>query len=373
MFVLIVCPIFHVVCIQIPRIDHVSLVAVSSTKVITILNSTCDECLCAALVNHSVAVNCFLNNDTCQLFDRVPNRYRIEPGEQAELYFPSGSIPNASQCCMPDLDALLAELYNAYQITVSQSSTRFLALDNHGYLISMNDWGHGITRSIPRNLTVVDQTAVSAYSMRSLAFYDDAYYLGSDTNTIQIVDSNTLATVNLITHPNISGVRDIMFLRDGQTMVVTSTYNQQLFFFNRSSSSPINYTFSYQVTTSYPSPHGLWSVNDSFFYTTSWDSSSVYSHATADGVAWTETLFADTRVETNSSGASNVMIDECERRWITIPDSGMIIYDSGGSFLGRFTPTWSGIFDAILMPDYVMYLSDWTSQQIIRLDPQIQC
>ena len=209
--------------------------------------------------------------------------------------------------------------------------------------------------------------------MRSLAFYGNAYYLGSDTNTVQIVDSNTLSTVNLITHPNISGVRDIMFLRDGQTMVVTSTYNQKLFFFNRSNTSTVNYTYSYQLLTAYQSPHGLWYVNDSFFYATSWNGKTVYAHATADGVTWTETLFADTSLKASSSGASNMIIDECERRWITIPNSGMIIYDSGGSFLGRFTPTWSGIFDAILMPDYVMYLSDWSNNQIIRLDPHIEC
>ena len=49
------------------------------------------------------------------------------------------------------------------------------------------------------------------------------------------------------------------------------------------------------------------------------------------------------------------------------------LYDSGGSFLGRCTPAWSGIFDALLIVDYVMYLSDWSNNQIIRLDPHITC
>ena len=126
----------------------------------------------------------------------------------------------------------------------------------------------------------------------SIAFHDQAYYIGTDSLTIEVIDSLSSSTVNVINHASLNGVRDIMFLRDGQTMVAASTWRQKLVFFNRSSTSSFNYSFAYEVSTSYLAPHGLAYVNDSFFYATSWDGNRVYSHATSDGVTWTETLVA---------------------------------------------------------------------------------
>ena len=140
MIMVVVQQISLVVCIQIPRIDNVSLIPITPTNFTTIFNSTCDQCICSALANHSAALNCFPNNNTCELFDRVPIRYRLQPVGQAQLYFPRGSLPNASQCCMPDLNELLKKLNNATKISVVQTGPRSLVVDDHGYIVTIQNW-----------------------------------------------------------------------------------------------------------------------------------------------------------------------------------------------------------------------------------------
>ena len=370
---LILWSILDVSCVQIPWIDNASIVPMSTTTFTNIHNSTCDQCICTALANHSAALNCFLGNDTCQLFDQVPIRYRLQPGVQAKLYFISGSVPNASQCCMPDLNVLLDKLKNATMTTANQPSPRCLAVDNHGYIVTIKSWNPNMSRFSPSNLTLVDVIPLLQGNIQSIAFHGDAYYIGSNTNSIEVVDSNTVSTVNIIMHPNVSGVRDMIFLRDGQTMVVASTGNNKLVFFNRSSSSSVNYTYSYAVSTSYPAPHGLWYVNDSFFYATSWDVNSVYSYVTTNGVTWNETLFANVNSLVSGAGAAHVTVDECGRKWVSRGSNTTIIYDSGGTHIGNFILPSTEIFDTLFMDNYVMYLSDSVGGKIIRFDPHVAC
>ena len=370
--ILIFWPILSISSLQIPRIDNVSLVPIAPAN-ITTLNSTCQQCICAALANHSAALNCFGNN-TCLLFDRVPLRYRLQPVTQSKLYFPTGSLPNASQCCMPDLNVLLTKLKNASTISVNQNHPRCLVLDNHDYIVTIPYQGNAIRRFHALNLTFVDQINLTKGNIQNLAFDGHAYYTSSDnTNTIELIDSNNLSTVNVISHTDVNGVRDMIFLRDGQMMVIASAWNQKLVFFNRSNSSSVNYTYSYSVPTSYPTPHGLWYVNDSFFYATSWNNNSVYSHATADGITWNEKLFANVNAVPSGGRAAHVMVDECGRRWVSQESNTMIIYDGNGTYIGNFTLPSISIFDALLADNYVMYLSDSLGNRIIRLDPHLSC
>ena len=370
---LILWSILDVSCVQIPWIDNASIVPMSTATFTTIRNSTCDQCICTALANRSAALNCFLGNDTCQLFFNVPIRYRLQPSVQAKLYFISGSVPNASQCCMPDLNVLLAGLTNATKISVSQPAPERLVLDDHGYIVTIQDWGPNMTRYSSQNLTLVDRKGLTQSSSKTIAFYDNAYYIGTESNIIEVVDSTSLSTVNVITDSNIYHVRDMIFLDDGQTMVVASAGNNKLVFFNRSNSSSVNYTYSHQVTSTYTGPHGLWYVNDSFFYATSWDANSVHSYATTDSVTWNETLFANVSSVVSGARATYMTVDECGRKWLSVGGTTMIIYDDNGTHIGSFDVPSTGIFDALFMDKYVMYLSDQAGKKIIRLDPHITC
>ena len=258
-------------------------------------------------------------------------------------------------------------------ITVSQTKPRCLGLDNHGHLVTVHHGGSTINRYSSLNLTLVDQIPLTQSGAASITFHGDAYYIGTDSSNIEVVDSNTLLTVNVITHPNISGVRDIIFLGDGQIMVVSSTNNQRILFFNRSNTSSVNYTFAYELSTSYSGPHGLWYVNDSFFYATSWNANSVYSYATVDGVTWNETLFANVNTIVASGGVTHVSVDGYERRWMSRGGNTMLIYDSSRVYVGNFTLPSNGVFDALFIDNCSMYLSDYVGGQIIRLDPHVTC
>ena len=157
-------------------------------------------------------------------------------------------------------------------------------------------------------------------------------------------------------------------------MVACSISGQTLVFLNRSSFSPINYTFAYQTTPSYPLPHGLWYVNDSFLYATSWTGNSVYSHATTDGVTWIETLFTNVNTVVSGDGAADVTVDECGRKWVSRNAGTMIIYDRSGTYVGNLTLSSVGIFDAMFLNNYVLYVADsWGGGRLIRLDPNITC
>ena len=75
---------------------------------------------------------------------------------------------------------------------------------------------------------------------------------------------------------------------------------------------------------------------------------------------------------TNQWGA-HVMIDDCQRRWMSGSGNGVFIFNSEGHHLGMFESTSTGLFDARFAENYVLYLSYLSAGKIVRLDPQIEC
>ena len=329
-----------IACIPLPYIAGVSLVPRSSKSIATVYNSSCDQCLCSALVNASVAVNCFLNNNTCQLFAYAPISYRLQSNPQATLYFTNKTLPSPSECCMPNTTLLIQKLQSAMSQSVDFSSPRFLVIDDHGFLASVHEWGSDLVRFDPSNLTVIDTTTFPASETANIAYHQGVYFLSTRNGTILLVNSTNRSLINTISSPDIKGAFDMMFLKDGQIMVVASADNQLLFFFNRSSSSPRDYSFIKNQPTSYSMPHGLLYVNDSSFYVTSWTTRNVYSYATNnDGATWNESLYIDTQALSISRWGAHIMVDDCDRRWLSTSDNGLLIYNTQGQLLGTFNST----------------------------------
>ena len=67
------------------------------------------------------------------------------------------------------------------------------------------------------------------------------------------------------------------------------------------------------------------------------------------------------------------MIDDCDRRWLSTSDNGLLAYNPQGQLLGTFSPPFDTTFDTMFMDNYVMLLSDINAGKITRLDPQIEC
>ena len=360
--------------IAIPFINNAIFVAISNSTSIKLTNLTCSQCLCTASLS-SMILNCF-PNDTCEFFNAVPSIYRVQALGQALVYFPQQIFPNASQCCMSNTSFLLQRLNEASSVMATVRGSRCLAIDDNGYIVGIARTNRTLIRLNPTNLTVVNQPVPPTFTADplNLAYHDQAYYVGF-VSFILVMSSANLTILANLTAPLLSGTRDMIFLNGGQTMVVVSTSNAYLLFFNRSSSASGNYTFTRSQSVTYTNPHGLFYINDTFFYTTSWARNTVYTYSnpTTNGT-WTERLVLNASSTTNSSDGNHVTVDDCGRYWFSIGRFGLRVYDSQGIWLGSVsTPTSASIFDATITEDYVIYYSDSTLNRIVRIDPGLLC
>jgi hypothetical protein len=325
-----------------------------------------------------VAFNWFPNN-TCQLFYTFPITYKIQSTPQARLYFPKGIFPNASQCCMPDLNYLLNKLTNGTWTYVNISSPRNLLLDNNGYLVTVEENLPKLDRFNAENLTLIDQTVISnninSY-VYAVAFSNNAYFAGLGNGTIAVINSGNLSILNKIKSPYIQNIRGIIFLNNGGTMVLSNIYNDVIYFFNQTNNASLNYTFAYQQSVNYRYPHGLTGYNDSLFYAVSHVNNSVYSYnAVQNSTLWIERLVVNTNSIISNGGGTFVTIDECGRYWFSLEKSFVGIFDSLGSWIGSFSLGSGIIMDVLITDNYVMYFSENSANagRIVRIDPHIQC
>jgi hypothetical protein len=274
---------------------------------------------------------------------------------------------------MPNLTYVLNKLKNATTISANVATPRCLALDNYGYLVTLSQGNSSLIRLDATYMTLISHTYSLFDSPSNLKYYNDDYYVAVG-NEIVVVSSNNLTRRNNITAQNLSSTRDMMFLNNGDTLVAVSTGNSYLIFFNRSSNTSTNYNFAYEQFVNYTNPHGLYYVNDTYFYTTSWQDNTVYSYsAVPNSARWNQALFINAQEPGASPNGNHITTDECGRFWFSSSNDSLLIFNSNGSYLDRFTITGSQIFDTLITNNYVMYLSDLNTNRVIRIDPDIQC
>ena len=358
--------------VQLPFLSHITLVPKFNSTSVTLTDRSCDQCLCESNFSHSI-LNCFPNN-TCQLFADAPLTYTLKPTPNALLYFPRQIAPNASQCCTPDGNDLLSKLDHTSPLSSPVNSPRSLVIDNHGYLVTVSYSDQSIVRFYPNNLTQIDQSPSSLLSDHPLAiaYHNEAYYVGFN-NYIRVVHSSNMTILHTIAVSELQGVRDMIFLNDGQQMIVTATYSNRLVFFNRSSPTSHNYNYSGYQDVNCQGPHGLFYVSDSLFYLTSWSNSIVYKYSNVGNTSeWSETLAA-TASPVSSAYGIHVTIDGCDRYWLSLGAAGVQILNNDGGLLGSLYPTGSCILETLILDNYVVYLSDYFGNRIVRLALNIQC
>ena len=157
-------------------------------------------------------------------------------------------------------------------------------------------------------------------------------------------------------------------------MIVASADNHLLLFFNRSNTMPHDYDFIGLRNVGYKTPHGLVYINDTFFYAISYSNNSVYAYSNAgNATEWTEKLVLNASSLAPTSDGNHLLLDDCDRYWLSLGKYGVRIFNSQGASFGTLQPTNSSIFDTLMLDNYVTYLSDIQSHRIIRIDPQIQC
>ena len=71
---------------------------------------------------------------------------------------------------------------------------------------------------------------------------------------------------------------------------------------------------------------------------------------------------------TGFSGGTYLSTDECDRFWLSLQSHGIWIFDSQGSHLGTLNITGVSMYDTLIDKNYVMYISDYASNRIIRIE-----
>ncbi|CAF1406599.1 unnamed protein product [Adineta steineri] len=384
-YIIVFCILIQVNGMSIPFLNNTILTAIRPISLDIILtNYTCLQCICLALQNSSLIAFNYYPNSTCQFFINYPKTYELQSSYNSRLYFVQDIFPNASNpCCISNITFILEKLQKYYEydiyISVDVPTPRCLLLDDDGSVVTIeqiSDTASSFDRFDPETLSFRQQTVLGARPT-NIAYFDYKYYIGWDVNnTISVFsnnyDNNSLRFITNIqgTTINMSAVRDMIFLNDGQIMVVASATNQRLFFFSLTNNT--NYTMISTISLNYQTPHGLHRVNDSFFYVVSWDNPSLYAYNYNETTSnWTETLFVNATINSTIYGA-HMTIDDCNRRWFTMYNYGIKIYDENGINLDNWY-LGAGYFDTLLLDNYTVILSNTANSKVIRIDPQLQC
>jgi len=124
-------------------------------------------------------------------------------------------------------------------------------------------------RSDAQSLSLIDRTSIAFSYLMAIEYAYNEYFLRLINRTIVVVNSSSLTTIKNITSLFTSGIRGVIFLDSGRTMVVTSDSNRTIVFLHQNGNISFNDIFVYQKITNYMGVDRLTSYNDNCFYVTS--------------------------------------------------------------------------------------------------------
>lgn len=355
----------------IQRINDAQLVPQINTNYHIITNSTCEKCLCQ-LISSFTALNCFPNN-TCQLFQSISQYSKIQISLQTRFYFRPISTPGF--CLSSNISLLINKIENGTRISIPEINFQQFIEDNQSFLVTINVDTFELIRYSTENLTMIDNMTFDQ-SPVAIGFANDAYFIVLTNGSIIIVDSYNLTVLSTMDFENVNGTGDIMFLENGEIMVITCPNENLILFFQQMDISPLNYTFAYSLTTNYSNPQTLKYVNNSFFHVIPLMSNTIYSYAAIDnGTEWIENIFLDLTLTTDNSTVTSMIIDRYGRYWIAFDSPTILIFDEKGHEIGNLTIPNANIANIFMTNNSVMYFSDRQANetQTIRLDPHIGC
>ena len=247
---LLLCNFINIDAVSIPFISNATFRPLndnSNSNPLIRVNCTCQRCLCeffaSGWARSYVALNCY-PNQTCQFFSRFSITYTIQPTPGARLYFLQNRFPNASSCCMPNITELLNRLKAATPITISlgfQPSAFGYDPRKANETVVVGRFGAWAYRFSVSPLTWIRNSSIVNTSF-SVALHNNQIYAAADgVPSIKLYDDQTSDFLFSVDHPTLSAVRKMIFINNGQNMVVSSQGSQSLVIFDIHS--PTNYTF----------------------------------------------------------------------------------------------------------------------------------
>lgn len=243
---------FYATLIQGPSVSYIQNIRIKvlndpNVTVTTILNRTCEECLCEALrrnmKTYNVAMNCLLNT-TCEFLSKFPVTYNLLTKNNSRLYFLQDRFPEPSSCCMPDIHFLLQKLKDSKPIIKNLTfEPSAIAYDqrNLGEIAIIGRHGGWLYWFNSTNLNYLRNTSIVNSSL-ALAIVNNSIYTAIDNiPSIFIYDHQNHSLIHTVNHSSLLRVRKLIFTEKGDKMFVTAQANQSISVFNINSVT--NYTF----------------------------------------------------------------------------------------------------------------------------------
>ena len=157
-------------------------------------------------------------------------------------------------------------------------------------------------------------------------------------------------------------------------MLIADNGNSRILFYDVQSIK--NYTQSTPSSINITNPCGLYAVNDSFVYVTSWYSGlspTPVSTLTLSNNTWKLSQLTNT---TPSSGENSFQstVDSCGRLWLAVNGYGIRIFDPWGRTLLYQWPVTPYMDGFLLLNNYELFVTNFTGNQILHFNPNIgQC
>lgn len=294
---------------------------------------------------------------------------------QSRLYLFDPLFDPVQPGCSISGTVLIRKVNTSVSISITPTGSRCLLIDDHGYLVTVLTPSSIIERYEPTTLTLIDRISVTSSTAMSLSFFHGAYFVGLASNNITVINSTSLTVINVISSTYLQNPRDMIFLDDGQTMVVAGYSSHNIVFFERTSPNSTLYSYASRIQSSYRNPFGLWRVNDTFFYGTSYTNSTILAYSPEGELGWGENLVIDARPALGINGGlgMHVTIDLCDRFWFSLDFGGALIYNRNGSLLGRFPAPYTRVADLLIMTNFTIFLSAGAGNKLYRLQPDLSC
>lgn len=189
---------------------------------------------------------------------------------------------------------------------------------------------------------------------------------------IFILSSKNMSVITAIPlNTNMNVYRAIIFLRNNTLMLVASSTTSEILFFNVNS--PTNLTLLSSLSISLQLACGLYAVNDSFVYVTSWTGAKPIYTLVDVNHTWILSPLPNT-VTASGEKTFQTTIDSCGRLWLGITSYGFRIFDRWGRTLLYSWPYPKAVNGFLLKNNYELYATDYSNDKIRYFNPNIsQC
>ncbi|CAF1397138.1 unnamed protein product [Adineta ricciae] len=361
-------------CLSIPYINNVYLqpIGISNWTLTKRLNISCEQCLCEQFTVSYLALNCFANN-SCEFFSNFPKSYKLISSNESRIYFLQNQYPNESLCCMPNVTELLLRLQNASPIALNLSfAPSGLGYDpNYPSEAAVVGWWSSPASLWfnPITMTAIENNSLS--TSLTVTLYNNEMFTAVDgTPRIHLRNKLTNVYIGNLTYSTLNQVRKIIFINDGQTMIVPTQQNKSVTIFNFYSSS--NYSIQGVFALPYSSIHGIAKVNETFFYISTWSDRLILS-CKYENLTWTHQILVN---GTTTQWGSHLTVDDCGRIWFINTNFGLRIFDSNGLEIGNWNLSLNStnrIYDLVFLSNYVLLISFIDQHKILRFDPFVSC